>query len=300
MNKFRSAGIQLHRSKKFSKTQITLNFMRGTRALRLTNCIFGAALVSLAGGCHSTTRVAEPATGPHFTMLTYNVNWGGPQPDLAADIIRKSRADIVCLQETSPEWEAYLRQALGSDYSFVEFRESQGRMGGGLAFLSKLPAHEVAYIPSETGWFNGWIMAFDTSSGPVQVLNVHLHPPVSESGSWVSGYLTTRGDRLREMEEFYGKRDPRRATLVAGDFNDGDKSPVVEWLEENKLKNALLEFDRYSPTWEWHTSVVTLHRRMDHVLYSPELHCCSAQVMHAGASDHFPVVAVFTQKQAAL
>src|SRR6185295_13002946 len=65
------------------------------------------------------------------------------------------------------------------------------------------------YIPSETSWFDSWIVKFETAIGPVQVINVHLRPPISDSGSWVSGYLTTSGDRRLEMERFYAKREPR-------------------------------------------------------------------------------------------
>jgi endonuclease/exonuclease/phosphatase family metal-dependent hydrolase len=136
----------------------------------------GAALSLCVSGCHSV-QPAETASGPRLTVLTYNINWGGPRPDLAADAIRKSGADIVCLQETTPEWAQYLRQSLGDEYSFTAFRDSRLRSGGGLGFLSKLPAREVAYIPSDTGWFDGWIMSFETAKGPVQVLNVHLHRP---------------------------------------------------------------------------------------------------------------------------
>jgi hypothetical protein len=66
---------------------------------------------------------------------------------------------------------------LGRDYRFMQFRDSQNRMGGGLGFLAKVPAREVAYIPSETTWFDGWIMQFETAIGAVQVINVHLRPP---------------------------------------------------------------------------------------------------------------------------
>ena len=260
----------------------------------LLKSLFAAGLSAFVLGCRSV-RPPEVANGPHFKVLTYNVNWGGPRPDLAAEAIRKSGADIVCLQETSPEWAEFLRRSLGSEYSFTAFRDSRLRSGGGLGFLSKLPAHEVAYIPSDTDWFDGWIMSFETAKGPVQVLNVHLHPPVSESGSWVSGYLFTGGDRLAEIKRFYAERAPQQPMLVMGDFNDGEKSPAVEWLEKNKMANALPEFDSYTKTWEWHTSMVTLKRRMDHILYSSELHCCSAEVLREGASDHFPVEAVFTK-----
>jgi endonuclease/exonuclease/phosphatase family metal-dependent hydrolase len=274
----------------YSETQSS----KGTGMGRpLFGFLLSAALCLCFAGCRSV-RPTETAIGPHFKLLTYNVNWGGPRPDLAADIIRNSGADIVCLQETTPEWAQYLRQTLGDKYSFTEFRDSRLRSGGGLGFLSKVPAHQVAYIPSDTGWFDGWIMAFDTANGPVQVLNVHLHPPVTDRGSWVAGYLTTRDDRLAEIERFFARRDPKQPTLVAGDFNDGENSPAVQWLEKNKMANALPQFDHYTKTWEWKTSGITLSRRMDHILYSPELHCSSAQVLRAGASDHFPVQAVFT------
>lgn len=166
-------------------------------------------------------------------------------------------------------------------------------MGGGLAFLSRGPARGVAYLPSETGWFDGWIMSFETVLGPVQVLNVHLRPPVSDSGGWASGYFSTGDDRMREMERFYEQLRSDTPMLIAGDFNDGENSPVLRWLEEKGLVNALPQFDYRTPTWEWRTSVVTLKRRMDHIVYSPELRCCSARVIKAGASDHFPVEAVF-------
>jgi endonuclease/exonuclease/phosphatase family metal-dependent hydrolase len=32
---------------------------------------------------------------------------------------------------------------------------------------------------------------------------------------------------------------------------------------------------------------------MDHIVYSQDLYCCSARVIQGGASDHFPVEAIF-------
>jgi endonuclease/exonuclease/phosphatase family metal-dependent hydrolase len=265
--------------------------------MRLILAVGMLALMTV--GCKTAVRQAEAPTGPNFRILTFNVNWGGPRPDLAAQAIRSSGAEIVCLQETTPQWELWIRQSLAADYPFMVFKHSTTRMGGGLAFLSKIPGRDVAYIPSDTGWFDGWIMKFETADLPVQVLNVHLRPPVSDSGNWVSGYLFTSDDRLREMKRFYAQRDPDLPMIVAGDFNDTASSPVVDWLGREGFSNALPQFDSYTPTWEWRTSVVTLRRRMDHVIYSPELHCCSARVVRAGASDHFPVEAVFTKQGSA-
>src|SRR2546423_494295 len=67
----------------------------------------------LIGGC-TPARQLETPTGPHFSVLTYNVNFGGPRPDLAIDAIARADADIVCLQETNPAWEQSVRAGLGS------------------------------------------------------------------------------------------------------------------------------------------------------------------------------------------
>jgi endonuclease/exonuclease/phosphatase (EEP) superfamily protein YafD len=74
-------------------------------------------VIGLVGGCRSPGRRApEPMTGPHVSVMTYNVNVGGPRADLAAAAIERSGADIVCLQETSPAWEQYLRARLAMQY----------------------------------------------------------------------------------------------------------------------------------------------------------------------------------------
>jgi endonuclease/exonuclease/phosphatase (EEP) superfamily protein YafD len=243
-------------------------------------------------GCHSV-RQAETPNGPHFTLLTYNVNWGGPAPELAARAILDSKADIVCLQETTPEWETFFRARLGTEYPFMHFRHPKERAGGGCAFLAKSRSTEVAYISSNTGWFDNWIRLFHTPAGPVQVLNVHLRPPVSDRGSFgVSGYFGTGDDRVQELEQSFASLRPNVPAIVAGDFNDHENSAVIDWLKVKNFANALPQFDRSTPTWRWRYGLVTFRRRMDHIVYSPELHCYNAAVLRAGASDHFPVLAV--------
>ena len=262
----------------------------------MQRCTLFVLCAVLSIGCRTTRQPEVIAPGTGISALTYNVNWGGAGADQVAEILRSSQADILCLQETTPAWEQYLRSEIGADFRFVAFRDSEGRMGGGLAFLSKVPACEVAYIRSETGWFDGWIVEFETALGPVQVLNVHLRPPVSDRGGWVSGYVGTGDDRVLEMENFYEKIKPGVPLIVAGDFNDSEDSRVVNWLENRGMRNALREFDRSTPTWKWRYRRITLQRRMDHIMYPPELDCASAHVIPQGPSDHFPVVAAFRKK----
>ena len=113
----------------------------------------------------------------------------------------------------------------------------------------------------------------------------------------IGAYFALGGRHAREIERFYAGLKQGVPTIIAGDFNEGDGGSAIEWLEERGLTNALPEFDRGTNTWHWYLGWITLRKRLDHILYSPELHCHSASVLQAGASDHLPLVAVFSLKQ---
>jgi endonuclease/exonuclease/phosphatase (EEP) superfamily protein YafD len=244
--------------------------------------------------CSCTVPVHQPLLQPvpnTLRIVTWNVNWGVGYPDRVATFLRESQADIVCLQETNAEWESALTQHVSDIFPYRVFRESEGRMGGGLAFLSRVRGSEVTYVKSTTGWFDGWIMSFPHAGREVPVLNLHLHPPVSDSGSAVYGYLTTEEDRKAEIIRFAEHLDPLQPNVVCGDFNESPRGLAVRWLEKCGYINLLSQFDTHSPTWEWPTSVLTLRRRMDHVMaHAPSWRCAHAQVVRVAASDHFPVV----------
>lgn len=239
--------------------------------------------------CASQPEVKrDPAAA--FRVMTWNVNWGVNRPDVVAETIRRSGAEVVCLQETNEEWRQVLQRELGREYPFQVFRESAGRMGGGLAFLSKHPGRQIAYVPSVTGWFDGWIMAFRVGGKEAQVLNVHLRPPVTESGGAIRGYLITGDDRLAEMQRFAAHWSPDLPTIVCGDFNESPRGDAVRWLERQGFRNALPGVNPRAKTWEWPVGVVTLRRCMDHVLVSPGIAAREARVVRVDASDHFPVI----------
>ena len=236
----------------------------------------------------------EPPVGPTVRVLTYNVNWGGARPDLAVAAIREADADVVCLQETTPEWETYLRAELAGGYPHVMFRHGGG--AGGLAFLSRYRFDDVEYIETP-GWFPGWLVRAETSVGPVQVLAVHLRPPLGENGGVsVSGYLRSRDVRVREVQTLHARLNASTPAVILGDFNEDESGEAFQWLIDQGFINALASAGGQAHTWEWRTSLVTLRNRFDHILLSPHLRSDAARVMRAGASDHFPVVAVISTR----
>src|SRR3954447_14920848 len=101
------------------------------------------ASFSLITGC-SGNHPPERATGPTFSLLTYNVNFGGPEPDTAVKAIVDADADVVCLQETQQEWEDSIRKSpLAQKYGTIEFQHAPA--AGGMAILSKLPVRNLQF-----------------------------------------------------------------------------------------------------------------------------------------------------------
>jgi endonuclease/exonuclease/phosphatase (EEP) superfamily protein YafD len=260
-----------------------------------TAAVFVYLLFSFGLAC-ATARAPEAPTGPHFRVLGFNVNWGGPKPDLAVQAIAGSDADIVCLQETNPAWEELLRKTLAAKYPRMLFRHFSG--AGGKAFLSRLPIREIRYVTEKAGWFPGWVVEVQTPSGTVHVMNVHLRPPLSDRGGFSLGALySTKDIRLQEVKDLHAHLDEKLPTIVMGDFNENTSGAAAGWFKSRGMTDAVQEFDPYGKTWHWNTSLGTFSACFDHIFYSAHLHCVEADIIKEGASDHYPVTAVFQMKK---
>jgi endonuclease/exonuclease/phosphatase (EEP) superfamily protein YafD len=257
----------------------------------------GLVLVATLGltRCAHATRTtrAAPAGEPVLRVMTYNVNFGlgGEAETLAA--IGAPDADVIFLQETTPAWERSVRAALGTTYRYQAWLHAPA--AGGLAVLSKRPFDVKDVLENPGGWFPALRVVTQTPVGPVQALVVHLHPPVTEDGSWVRGYTSTGRVRHSEVAHWLPALEPGLATLVVGDFNEGTSGPAVQELERQGLRTALPEFDPRAKTWHWPVGPLQLSAQFDHVAYSAQLDPLTARVEPRGQSDHFPVVAEFVR-----
>jgi len=259
---------------------------------RLATTAVLAAIAIMTAGCDfRSVRPSEKPSGPHFTVMTYNVNYGMPGAAEAAGAILQGDADIVCLQETTPQWQAYLAGKLSRKYPHRDYKHAGA--AGGMAFLAKRPFRQVAQTSPKAGWFPSWIIEADTPLGPVQICNVHLRPQLSDRGSVTpSAYFNSPDIHRREISEAYEEMDDSQPRLVVGDFNESDSGGAVAWLTQRGFKDALSQFNTSAKTWRWKTSLITVKNCFDHVMYSKDLHAVSAWVIDKGKSDHLPVVAI--------
>ncbi|MBI3184299.1 MAG: endonuclease/exonuclease/phosphatase family protein [Myxococcales bacterium] len=264
---------------------------RGTFGLIAASLATGVAL--LAPSCAHPTRAARPPHPGerHLRVATYNVNFGIPGDEATLAAIEATEAELVLLQETTPAWEAFLRSRFRNRYPRMAFRHCCG--AGGLAVLSRYPFAEGHLEGPKEGWFPAQRLVVKTPLGLVQVLNVHLRPPASDSGSYLSGYFTTPKVREAEIALFHRQLDPNLPTLVVGDFNEDHGGRAVRYLRARGFATALAEFQPGRHTWRWPTSVGTLSHQLDHLAYDRSLVPLEAEVLEAGNSDHLPVIGVF-------
>jgi endonuclease/exonuclease/phosphatase (EEP) superfamily protein YafD len=251
-----------------------------------------AALLLVLASCSKPSRKAHaPRPGqPTLRVMTYNVNYGLAGDPSTLEAIAAGEADLVLLQETTRLWQQSLEERFADEYPYRSHHHFRG--AGGQAVLSRVPYKVVGQLPARHGWFPALVIHAETDLGTIQVLSVHLRPPISDSGSVVSGYFTTGEIRRAEISDFFGELDSDLPTLVVGDFNESD-GDAIAFLRSRGLRSGLAEFAPNADTWRWQTSLGSVHSQLDHVVYSRRLEPLDVRVLQRGRSDHLPVVADF-------
>jgi len=245
-----------------------------------------------------------------ISVMSYNVNFGflyqtseSTGATSVAEAIKKNNCDFCFLQETNENYERFFYDKLSDIYPYQLFRHSQNWCAGGMGLISKYPFEELHWLPAKSQWFHGWIIMVETPLGKIQVLNTHLRPPIQAGNSLIPSPLAfyySKEERKDDLQDWYQYLDVNQKIIILGDFNESHRGlfygKAISWLENPQVgfRDAIDEFDP-STTWEWPLPMnMKLSANFDHIFYrKSELKCLSAGVRREGASDHFPVVAVF-------
>jgi endonuclease/exonuclease/phosphatase (EEP) superfamily protein YafD len=245
------------------------------------------------------SRVLAPIAPPpvpgakQLRVMSYNVNFGiaGDASSIAA--IEAAKADLVFLQETNDVWEQAMVGTLGDRYPHHRFDPPTGWPAGGMGVLSRFPIVKLETLVAPKAPFFAWRVVIDTPLGRIQVFNLHLRPPMSDGGSWVVGYFSTRDDRLRELQYHLEALDPKLPALFVGDFNEERDGKAVSLLVDRGFADAIGELLGEKRTWEWPVGGMTLKFQLDHIMHDAHFVPVTAQIVEAGRSDHKPIYADF-------
>lgn len=265
-------------------------------------------------------------------VLTYNTCAMGQtrlskleEPIPVLDVIRRSGADIVCLQEyaftlsAGGHTEQRMRRALGGTYPYYHYLHYHNRKAMGIAVFSRFPIRKNERIdPSRDRYFASMYYEIELPDGRrLALVNNHLQSNaiamadrrladdmvehfVADSLARVrDGMLRqlgrgfkARAGQAEQIARFLESRhaDGTIPLLVCGDFND---TPISYCYQT--IRGAL------GDTWEdaGLGPGITYNRRpfwfrIDHILHSPALRPLDVRVLtDVGDSDHYPVLATF-------
>jgi endonuclease/exonuclease/phosphatase (EEP) superfamily protein YafD len=231
----------------------------------------------------------QPKAANQLRVMSYNVNFGIAGDPSTIDAIANAKPDLVLLQETNETWQRTITARLGADYRHVRFTHPETWPAGGMGLLSKYPVVSLQHLESRGGMFFAWRVVLDTTLGRIQVLNVHLRPPMSDGGSWVVGYWSTRDDRLREIQHHFEALDKKLPTMIVGDFNEEGDGRAIQFLAERGYADAIPQFAGKTRTWQWPVGSITLSFQLDHIMHDAYFVPVTGAIVEAGRSDHKPI-----------
>ena len=180
----------------------------------------------------------------------------------------------------------------------------ESRNAGGFSLYSKFPVKDVGDIttPTDGSMFKAQHYSIQIKGETVQVVNVHLRPPVSlQGGGSPFSMLETSPIRLEEVKNILShvSRSPNRF-VIAGDFNENDGMPALAHLCCGDLgcEDALGLSEQYTHWWKLQSSPALgdyiVNKRLDHVVTSKGLVPLDCRVLDSlplQGSDHYCVLA---------
>lgn len=207
--------------------------------------------------------------------------------------LKTTHADILILQEVTQHWRELLINSFKEIYHYRFFSKSGNGKGLGLGVLSNSPITQAHVLKAPVGRHKSILATISSPIGKLQVMNIHLQPPLNEHNS--VGFLgaeifRSQQTRLQEVKYLYSKLGKHKKTIIAGDYNENYPSKAIKFLYGHGFTDALWQDKTYSKTWCWHCLFFSFSKRLDHQMINSLLTPTQVQVLHEGASDHFPLV----------
>ena len=256
-------------------------------------------VVGYGGSFMPRGDAAPSATGLRF--MTYNLHAETLQLEPMLALIRESKADLVALQELSPEMAQAIEASLATDYPYRALHPSSENPIWGQGVLSRHPIQADEYWRIALGHQR---VVLDLQGAPLTLSNTHpVHPFRLREGE----LFNSDGHRQEVNVVLSRVENDRGAIIIAGDFNMSDQSSTYLRIRQ-RFNDAYREsgwglgftFPDFSYANAMTVDAPLLSMfirpmaRIDYVFHSAELAARSARVLaDSGGSDHRPVLVEF-------
>lgn len=262
-------------------TVLTLFYAWKRQAGALTIALSCAVLniVPIAGFFVSRPNNDVPpvaSEGIPWTLLSANLNSGNKNAAAVLGHLATEQAHVVVLQEYNARWAEELSE-LQTRYPF-HFRLPR-EDNFGLALFSQWPLLSAEAI--DLGGSTPAIVAkLTTASGPLQIIAVHLRPPLTADRA------AQRARQFAALTQLAAETELPLA--VVGDFNATPWSPQFHrWIHTAKLSNGL---GGQGLAYTWPTTMPMFRIPIDACVVNDGLKIVAQRRGNRIGSDHYPVV----------
>ena len=227
----------------------------------------GSGRQTLASGAH--------CTGGALTVVTANLDYHNTDSRPFIDWLTREPADLVLLQEVTPEWAAALEAVPDYPHRRLLIRADPY----GLGVLSRWPTNRLAVRDLAADGLPSLVGSLQVGRQTLMLAAVHTHWPL------LPGLMSRRDLAVSRLAQEI--RQHPGPWIAGGDFNLTPYSPVFRaLLEESGLRET-----RSRAAWapSWGAGFWPLAMRIDHVLVTRELCAEPSEVGPDIGSDHRPV-----------
>lgn len=218
----------------------------------------------------------KSATGGDLTVATHNVNADNPDPAATARDVAASGAEVVALEELSPDAVAAYREALAATYP-------HHAVEGTVGLWSKYPLSDTEPVDIKLGWTRALRSTVDTPSGPLAVYVAHL-PSVRVKLD--AGFTAGQRDNSAEALGLAIRGEKLDRVVLLGDLNgtmnDRALSPVTSQMRSTQGAAG----DGFGFSWPASFPMA----RIDQIMVQG-VEPVSSWTLPRTASDHLPIAA---------
>jgi len=247
---------------------------RATTLLLLAIALQAAPLLWPAG---AAPRLGRDCDGPELRVATVNLWYRSRDATHALAWLAAHPADVVVLQEVTPEWAA----AMSATADLYPHRATHPRQDPyGIGVLSRWPLERVEYVDFAQDGLPSVVATLDVDGRKVQVIGLHTAWPVFKDLQVARDRALTGAAALA--------RAATVPTVIAGDFNLTPYAPRFRRLEREAGMRDAFASVWWRPTWQ--AAFWPLALPIDHVLVPAGACVQEAAIGGDVGSDHRPVV----------